>query len=95
MFTRQKTEDQNLQTIENIVRTKLTDDSVTPEEFAQILAEYTKFENQQHATKRDSRVSADVLATIAANLVGIIVIVKHEQANVIASKALGFVQKLR
>ena len=41
------------------------------------------------------RVSADVKATIAANLVGILLIVRHENVNVITSKALGFVQKLR
>lgn len=39
--------------------------------------------------------SADVKATIAANLAGIILILGHERVGVITSKALGFVQKLR
>lgn len=95
MFPKQTTEDQNLSALETIVRNKLTDDDVSPEEFAKILAEYNKLAAQTHATKRDRRVSADVLATIGANLLGIVIIVKHEQANVIASKALGFIQKLR
>jgi len=37
----------------------------------------------------------DTLALIAANIVGIVLIIGHERANVITSKALGFVSKLR
>lgn len=40
-------------------------------------------------------VSADTQAIIAANLIGIMLIVGFERANVVTSKALGFVQKLR
>lgn len=39
--------------------------------------------------------SADVKATIAANLAGIVLILGHERVGVITSKALGFVAKLR
>lgn len=39
--------------------------------------------------------SADVKATIAANLAGIVLILTHERVGVITTKALGFVQKLR
>lgn len=42
-----------------------------------------------------SPVSRDVVATIAANLLGILLIIKHEDVNVITSKALGFVIKIR
>lgn len=45
--------------------------------------------------KSKTGVSPDVAVTTAANLVGIAMIIHHERANVIASKALGFVQKLR
>lgn len=44
---------------------------------------------------KNERMSKDALATIAANLFGILLIVGHERANVVTSKALGFVQKLR
>jgi hypothetical protein len=40
-------------------------------------------------------VSPDVVVSVAANLLGIMMILHHERANVIASKALGFVLKLR
>ena len=40
-------------------------------------------------------VSKDTLALIAANLVGIILIIKHEHVNVVTSKALGLILKPR
>jgi hypothetical protein len=39
------------------------------------------------------RVSPDTLINVAANLIGILIIVKHEQVNVISSKALAFIRK--
>ena len=42
-----------------------------------------------------SQVSADTLAVIAGNLLGILIIVEHERLHVIGSKALSFVLKLR
>ena len=41
------------------------------------------------------KVSPDTLALVIGNLIGIILIVGHERANVIGSKALTFVQKLK
>lgn len=41
------------------------------------------------------RVSPDAIATVAANLVGILLIIGYEHANVVTSKALNFVMKLR
>jgi hypothetical protein len=40
-------------------------------------------------------VSKETLAVIGANLAGIVLILGYERVNVIASKALGFVSKLR
>lgn len=44
--------------------------------------------------RHKSRFSKEQLATIGANLAGIIVILSHERAHVIASKSLTFVRKL-
>lgn len=41
------------------------------------------------------RVSPDTLCVVAGNLLGVILIVGHERAHVITSKALLFVQKLK
>ncbi len=40
-------------------------------------------------------VSPDTMAIVAGNLLGIMLILKHEELNVITSKALGFVIKGR
>ena len=44
---------------------------------------------------RPKRVSPDTLLIVGANLLGIIIITQHERANVVTSKALGFVMKAR
>lgn len=41
------------------------------------------------------KISPDTLVIVAANLLGIMIIVNHERMNVITSKALAFLPKLR
>lgn len=63
------------------------------EEFAKMADQLQKlYPLKDHDSK--SRVSADVKATIAANLIGIALIVGHERAHVVTSKALNFIKKL-
>lgn len=45
--------------------------------------------------EKTSSVSKDALLTVGGNLLGIFMIIKHENVNVITSKALGFVTRLR
>lgn len=47
---------------------------------------------EHHSPKR---VSPDVLVTAGANLAGILLILHYERINVVASKAIGFVMKLK
>lgn len=47
---------------------------------------------EHHAPKK---VSPDVLVTAGANLAGIVLILQYERVHVVASKALGFVMKLK
>ena len=42
-----------------------------------------------------NRVSPDTLATVASSLLGIAMILSYERANVITSKAMSFVTKMR
>lgn len=66
----------------------------TDEVYSELL---TKLE-RLHALKNDSRsdrVKPDTLALIAGNLAGIMMIVGHERAHVVTSKALSFVSKLK
>lgn len=45
--------------------------------------------------ERPSVVSKDALLAVGANLLGILMIIKHENVNVITSKALSFVIRAR
>lgn len=45
--------------------------------------------------EKDQKIKWDTIAVIAGNLLGIVIIVGYEKANVITSKALGFVIKGR
>jgi len=45
--------------------------------------------------ERPERLSKDTLAMVAGNLFGILVIVGHERAHIVTSKALNFVLKSR
>lgn len=48
-----------------------------------------------HKVDSPGRISVDTLAIVAANVVGIAMIVMHERENVITSKALPLLMKLR
>lgn len=45
--------------------------------------------------KHSSSVSRETLLTVGANILGILLIIKHEDVNVITSKALGFVIRVK
>lgn len=58
------------------------------EEYEKTLAQVAKI----HGLLRDeksAKVSRDTLAVIGANLLGILMIIKHENVNVITSRAMG------
>lgn len=63
--------------------------------------EYTamakNFQTLMEAKSKDKarRVSSDAVLAAAANLAGILLILKHEQLNIITSKAMAFVPKFR
>jgi hypothetical protein len=49
-----------------------------------------------HAMKEEEkprRISPDTIAIVATNLLGIVMVIKHENVNVISSKAMGLIQK--
>lgn len=64
------------------------------EDYAKMVKQLTELMKlRQYETK--PMFSPDVMLTVGANLFGIILILQHERTNVIASKAIGFVAKLR
>ena len=66
----------------------------TDEKYAAILDQIVKL----HKMKNDERtlqVGPDTWATIGANLAGILLIIRHEHVNVITSRAMNLVTKLK
>jgi hypothetical protein len=50
---------------------------------------------QLQKDERSSRVSPDTLAVVAANLLGILIIVGYEQGHVVVSRGLGFILRTK
>lgn len=64
------------------------------DEYIKIIDQIVKVQTLIDANRRQS-VSPDTIAMIVGNLAGIGLILSYERVNVIASKAVGFVLKLR
>jgi cysteine sulfinate desulfinase/cysteine desulfurase-like protein len=63
-------------------------------EYATMIKQLQKLHAMKVAEK-PSNVSPDTLAMIVGNLMGIVLILEFERMNVITSKAMSFVSKLR
>lgn len=61
------------------------------DEYKSIINQVTKLKELRE--KKDF-ISKETLATIGANLAGIIILMSHERTHVIASKAFGFIKKV-
>lgn len=70
----------------------LAEQATTPEECAAVIELMGKANRDR---KHDFIVSPDALATIAGNLLGIMLILNYERMHVITTKAIGFVIKGR
>jgi hypothetical protein len=68
--------------------------SVYTEEYAKTLDQIVKLHSMKKEEKTSS-VSKDTVALIVGNLLGILMIIKHENVNVITSKAMNLVLKPR
>jgi len=71
--------------------TKFDPDS---DEFEKMTDQVVKLHTLKEAEKPES-LSIDAKATIFANLAGILLILNHERAGIVTSKALSFITKLR
>lgn len=63
-------------------------------EYAKLLKSAERVYEMMDIRKPPS-VSRETLLTVGANILGILLIIKHEDVNVITSKALGFVIRVR
>jgi hypothetical protein len=86
--------DENLQKEIDRVLTLMSDASPVSNEYADLTESLTKLYALKELSSK-SRVSKDTIAIVAGNLAGILMIVGHEKAHVVTSKAIGFVLKSR
>lgn len=65
------------------------------DEYAKTVKQLAELENvrQQSKKKAKSMFTPDAMLTAGASLLGILLILNYERANVVATKALGFVSK--
>lgn len=68
--------------------------SAEDDEYAKMMNQLEKLYKLKELDK-PKQVSPDTLLIVSANIIGIILIVGHERANVVTSKAVNFLLKLR
>lgn len=74
--------------------TRLKTETPTTEDYTKMLGLVERLHDMMDEEKPDV-VSKNTLLTVSGNLLGIILILKHERLNVITSKALSFVIRTR
>ena len=93
MFNMSKPENQDA--LDSLIE-RVTDDmemiGPTHEEYPQLLTQLERLTKLRHGDK-PKPISRDTLALIAANLLGILIVVNYEQAHVVTSKAFGNIMK--
>jgi hypothetical protein len=70
------------------ITSQLQDLEPKSEEYDTLLNRLEKLHKMRQDEKPD-QLSSDTLALVAANLFGILLIIRHEHVNVISSKAMG------
>jgi hypothetical protein len=94
VFKKTETEPTTLDRAIDAVLLQMLELDASTKEYAAMADQLLKL-NKLKEENLPRRVSADTLATVIANLVGIAMILNHERAGVVASKAVSFVMKLR
>lgn len=91
MFKRTPSEPTGIDLAIDHVLSEMAGPSTDSEEYAQMVDQLVKL-HELKTTEGRPRISPDTLATISANLLGILMIVGYERVHVMTSKALGFVK---
>lgn len=94
MFFAKKAETSELDKAINNLHTLMYNYLPESDEYSICIDQLTKLYAIKANQGRD-RISKDTLAAVIGNLAGIVLIVGHERAHVVTSKALSFVMKAR
>lgn len=92
MFDAKPNEDDKLQDAIDEVYSEMAGSQSDSDEYAKMVDQLSKLYKLR---RNPDRVSLDTLAIVLGNLLGIILIVGHERAHIVTSKAIGFVLKTR
>lgn len=93
MFTRSKPKSELQTEIDRLVL-ELKNHPTTSDQFGTIVERLSKLHKIQEDNNPES-INPNTALTVAANIIGIAMILRHEHLNVVTSKALSFVQKTR
>jgi hypothetical protein len=74
---------------------RLAENAPSTDNYAKIADQIIKLTKLKAEITAKSKVSADTIVLVAANIAGILLIIGHERVNVIATKAIGFVLKTK
>jgi hypothetical protein len=88
------TKPNNLEMVINDALSSFGEVTIGTPEYTKKVDELTKLYKLKEMNSH-GKVSADTLAIVAGNLLGIVMILSYERAHVITTKALGFVMKSR
>ena len=94
MFTKKNSETTDLQNAIDALFAEMSKTDPKSDEYSIMVTNMSTLYKLKEVDSTQ-RVSAETVATIVANLAGIALILGHERANVVASKAVSFVMKLR
>lgn len=86
--------DENLNKEIDRVLTLMSNADPTSTEYADLTDSLSKLYTLKESSSKN-RLSKDTMAVVAGNLLGIVMIVGHERAHVVTSKAIAFVMKAR
>jgi len=90
MLTRRPKPNPTLDAVIDDLLEQLLAEEVGSDRYAKIMEQLVRlYKFKEISTPK--RVSMDTLVLVAGNIVGIILILGYERANVVASKAIGFV----
>jgi hypothetical protein len=96
MFTKKKTiEPTPLDEAIDAIFAEMTKVTSGTKEYAAMADQLVKLMKLRNEIQNSKRLSPDTIATIAANLLGIVMIIGHERASIITTKAFGLLAKLR
>ena len=93
MFKKKTPAETNLQELIDNAQSQLDSFNADSPEYDKILTQIERLHKLQSRQAETSKVSPDVMVTVAANLAGILLILNYERLHVVTSKALSFVLK--